>query len=309
MRILILGAGGVGGYIGARLSRSGAEIQFVARGERLNQLKSDGLTVESPLGDIAMPVRASERPDPAFAPHVVILTCKAPALDAAMTAVAPAITDTTRIVPFLNGVRHLEILRQRFPQNQIWAGIAHGALTLGKDGVIAHLSPFFSTIVGSTGDAADKVISSFVETLKRAEIDAHLSRAIVQDMWNKFVFLTTLAGITCLMRTSVGTILQTKDGPKLARQLFDECQSVARIEGFAPDANSLRSYLGLLTQTGSGLTSSMLRDIESGNETECDHILGDMNDRATRHGVQTPLLRICHTHVLCYEASRRSGTT
>ncbi|MGE5266100.1 MAG: ketopantoate reductase family protein [Deltaproteobacteria bacterium] len=306
MRILILGAGAIGGYIGAGLTGAGAEVRFLARGERLKQLKTDGLIVQSPLGDIATSVRASDRPDPSFAPHVVLLTCKAPALEAAIAAVAPCITDQTRILPFLNGVSHIETLRSRFPENEIWGGIAHGALTLRPDGVVAHLSPFFSAIVGNPAGPGDDVAISFVETLKKTGMDARLSDMIVQDMWNKFVFLTTLAGMTCLMRASVGTILQTKDGLNLVRQHFNECLSVARKEGFPPDAESVRSYLALLTQAGSSLTSSMLRDVESNKETECDHILGDMLERAARHGLSTPLLTICQTHLQCYEAMRRS---
>jgi 2-dehydropantoate 2-reductase len=128
-------------------------------------------------------------------------------------------------------------------------------------------------------------------------------------MWNKFVFLTTLAGITCLMRASVGTILETEGGRALVRQLFNECLSVARKEGFQPDAESVRAYLALLNQSGSSLTSSMLRDVEGGKATECNHILGDMRERAARHGVSTPVLATCLTHLKCYEASRKSLLT
>jgi 2-dehydropantoate 2-reductase len=306
MRILILGAGAIGGYIGARLSMSGAQVLFIARGERLKQLQTDGLIVQSPLGDMATPVHACERADPAFAPDVVLLTCKAPALDAAIASVEPGISGQTRILPFLNGVRHIETLQRRFPRNEIWGGIAHGAVTLRHDGVIAHLSPFFSAIAGSTAARSDDAAVAFIETLNHSGIDARHSDRIVQDMWNKFVFLTTLAGITCLMRASVGTILETGDGRTLVRQLFNECLSVARKEGFRPDAESVRSYLALLNQTGSSLTSSMLRDVESGKATECEHILGDMRERAARHGVSTPVLATCLTHLRCYEARRKS---
>lgn len=142
-----------------------------------------------------------------------------------------------------------------------------------------------------------------IESLAIAQMDARLSTDIQQDLWSKFVFLTTLAGITCLMRASIGTIMASADGPQLTRQLFNECLHVARKEGRATDAETLTAYSALLTQSDSSLTSSMLRDIESRRRTECDHILGDMLGRAKSYGLDTPILRICAAHLACYEAS------
>lgn len=145
---------------------------------------------------------------------------------------------------------------------------------------------------------------NLVDALRKAHVDVRLSQHILQDAWNKFVFLTTLAGVTCLLRTDVGTILRTEFGPDVIRKLFSECTSVARSEGFPPDAEHVRSYLDLLTESGSKLTSSMLRDVESGRATEYDHILGDMLRRARRQGLEAPLLALCHLHLTCYEARR-----
>lgn len=303
MQILILGAGAVGGYIGMRLIEAGTDVAFVARRDRLKQLSRQGLVVRSPLGARATPVVAFEHPAPGLKPDIVVIACKAPALDGAIAAIKPCVGEETLILPVLNGIKHIETFHQVFPGNPILGGIVHGALTLTPEGTIDHLSPFFSLIVGPMSGAVDLVTQGLIESLANAQVDVRLSADIQQDLWSKFVFLTSLAGITCLMRASIGTIMASVDGPQLTRQLFGECLHVARLEGRATNAEVMNAYLALLTQSGSNLTSSMLRDIESGRRTECDHILGEMLRRAQSYGLDTPILRICATHLACYEAS------
>lgn len=302
MRILILGAGGVGGYVGGKLVAAGADVVFLVRGARLAQLAEQGLAIESPLGSFSVPVTAVDRLPSGLAPDVVVLACKAPALGGAIEAVAPAIGPGTRVLPFLNGVAHLETLRARFPDAPLLGGIAHGALTLTDGGLIRHLTPFFSAIVGPVSASPDHAAAEIVTRLGAAGADARLSADIRHDMWSKFVFLATLAGITCLMRASIGTILATDDGEALILQLLDECLVVAQTVGFEPDAASMASYRKALTERGSGFTSSMLRDIGNGRPTEADHILGDMLRRARQAGLATPLLAIATCHLQCFEA-------
>lgn len=302
MRVLILGAGGVGGYVGGKLVAAGADVVFLVRGARLVQLAETGLVIESPLGDLSVPVTAVDRAPAGPPPDVVVLACKAPALGGALEVVATAVGPETRVLPFLNGVAHLETLRTRFPQSPLLGGIAHGALTLTDRGVIRHLTPFFSAIVGPVSAPSDGVAEEVVALLGAAGAAARLSPDIRRDMWSKFVFLATLAGITCLMRASVGTILATDDGEALILQLLDECLAVGRCAGFAPDAEAMAGYRRVLTERGSGFTSSMLRDVISARPTEADHILGDMLRRAREAGLATPLLAIAYAHLQCFEA-------
>ncbi len=302
MRVVILGAGGVGGYLGARLIAAGADVTFLVRAARAAQLISAGIDVRSPLGDFTSPVKAITSADQfEGAPDVVLLCCKEPALAAALEDVTPLIGPETRLLPFLNGVRHLDVLAARFPAAPLLGGIAHGAVDLRPDGVIQHLSPFMTVIIGPVGSETDPIGSRLVELLKAAGVDASASRDIRQDMWNKFVFLAAFAGITCLMRASIGTILTTDHGRERILLLLDETGSVAQAEGFAPPATLMDEHRALLTKGGSPLTSSMLRDIEAGRRTEGAHILGDMLARARRHGIATPLLATASAHVEAYE--------
>ncbi|AHB48373.1 2-dehydropantoate 2-reductase [Hyphomicrobium nitrativorans NL23] len=305
MRVLIVGAGGVGGYIGARLVAAGMDVMFVVREARRAQLAAHGLVVESPLGNFSGAVAAVGSPSSGFSPDVAIVACKAHALDRALDVVDAGRGPHTRILPLLNGVAHLDVLRRRFPDVPVLGGLVHGALTLREDGVVAHLTPFFSAIVGTETGAPDAVAEEFVRRLSAAHVDVRLSPDIRQDMWNKFVFLATFAGITCLMRASIGTIMCADGGEDITLQLLDECLAVSRAEGFAPDEASMSSYRRVLTEPGSTFTSSMLRDILSGHRTEADHIVGDMLRRARRHRIDTPMLKIALAHLQCFEATVR----
>ncbi|HEX2841069.1 2-dehydropantoate 2-reductase [Hyphomicrobium sp.] len=307
MRVLILGAGGVGGYVGGRLMESGADVAFMARGDRHVQLAAEGLRVESPLGGMNVPVETILPGCGGFAPDVVVLACKAPAIEAAIEAIGPALLPSTRILPMLNGVAHLETLRKSLPDNPLLAGLVHGALTLREEGTIAHLTPFLRIRIGSLADPSDPLALALVEHLERARVEVTGSTDIRRDLWDKFVFLCTLAGITCLMRARIGAILEADDGEALILELLDECVAVARSEGYPPDEAVLSAYRGPLMERGSTFTSSMLRDIEAGRGTEGDHVLGDMLRRARRHNIRTPLLRTATAHLQCFDRGLRRG--
>ncbi len=302
MHVVILGAGGVGGYVGARLIEAGTDVTFLAREKRAEELAKRGLVLNSPIGDFSGPVkviRTGEAPDDT--PDIVVLSCKEPALQSALAAVAPLLQAGTRLLPLLNGVRHIDMLAGRFPQTPLLGGIIHGAANLRPDGVIEHLSSFMTVIAGPVAPASDPVASEFIDRLKAAGVDAYATHEIRQDMWNKFLFLAAFAGITSLMRASIGTILASDSGRERILQLLEETRSVAVAEGFAPPDALMDEYRTLLTEEGSPLTSSMLRDIQAGRRTEGAHILGDMLARARKHGLAAPVLAVAAAHVEAYE--------
>jgi 2-dehydropantoate 2-reductase len=302
MRVIILGAGGVGGYLGARLITGGADVTFLTRDARAAALAAAGLVVKSPLGDFAAPVKVIPAGTvPALPPDVVVLACKEPALAEALEAVTPLLGPQTRLLPLLNGVRHLDQLTERYPDTPLLGGIIHGAANLRPDGVIEHLSTFMTVITGPLAAASDPVADEFVARLKTAGVEAYATHEIRQDMWNKFVFLAAFAGITSLMRADIGTILQADGGRARILHLLEETRAVARAEGYEPPEGMMDEYRALLTKEGSTLTSSMLRDIESGRHTEGNHILGDMLARARKHDLPAPVLAIAAAHVQAYE--------
>lgn len=304
MRILILGAGGVGGYFGARLIEAGADVTFLVRDARARLLAAEGLRVESPHGDLRLPVRtvtdAAAFPDA----DLILLSCKAYDLDSALDAIAPAVRPGVALAPLLNGMAHIDRIGRRFPEAEHWGGVAQIAATLTPDGIVRHLGEMNAIMVGRLGGAAGDGPERFAALFDGTPVDARARPKIEQDLWNKLVFLATLAGATCLMRASVGVILETDAGARLIDQLLDECARIATAEGFPPEPERMEGYGAILHHAGSPMTASMLRDIERGGPTECEHIHGDLLARARAHGLPAPLLEIAHAHLQAHERRR-----
>lgn len=309
MRILILGAGGVGGYFGGRLIEAGADVTFFVREARARRLAEHGLEIVSPLGDARLAARAISDPDLLTPYDLVILTCKAYDLDDSLAQISNAVGANTAILPLLNGLVHLDRIAERLPQARLWGGVAHISATLSSDGVIRHFSELNQIIFGSRCGDDDERVAKLHAAFATTPVDARVSADIDQDLWDKFVFLTTLAGMTCLMRASIGGILETPSGESLILRSLEECEIVARAEGFSPQPEKIAGYRAELTKRGSALKSSMLRDIERGGRTEGEHILGDMFARAKRAGVDAPVLEIALTHVRAYEVERAKGSS
>jgi 2-dehydropantoate 2-reductase len=306
MRILVLGAGAIGGYFGGRLIEAGGDVTFLVRAPRAAVLARNGLKVQSPLGDISVPVRTITA-DCVMQPFdLVLLSCKAYDLDDAIGSIAPAIGAQTALLPLLNGVVHIPRLTEHFGSSRVLGGIAHLAVTLRTDGIIHHLNSQCAIRFGPLHNSRhDPWTPILLDLLKRARVDAVRSLTIEQDLWDKFVFLAALAGMTCLMRSGIGTILDTSDGEHLIQQLLSECSEIAAAEGYPPNEAALTEYRALLTERNSRLTASMLRDVERGGPTEADHLLGDLARRATANRIAAPLLRVAYTHLQAYEQQRK----
>lgn len=308
MRLLILGAGGIGGYLAARMCEAGLAPQLLVRQNRASVLQRHGLRLESPLGNWSgtpdLATDAAALPGADF----IFLSCKAYDLNSALEAVSPCVSDTTIIVPFLNGVRHLGTIQTRFPECSVWGGVAHLGVKVEPDGSIGHFNDLNRFFLGPLHpDANDERAGALIDQMQASPIELSLRDDIQQDMWNKLVFLGTLAGMTCLMRASIGTILATAQGEYLILQMLDECTRIAEAEGFPPAPAALGEYREQLTNRSSQSTASMLRDIASGAETEADHILGDLSERAARHVLRVPLLRTCLSHLQAYELGQRTA--
>lgn len=303
MRILILGAGGVGGYFGGRLIEAGADVAFFVREGRARQIAERGLEATSPHGDFRVSARTLSDPRALRPFDLVALTCKAYDLGVSLEQIGGAVGPDTAILPLLNGLAHLDEIAARLPQAALWGGVAQISATLTADGVIRHLIPLNAITFGSR-EGADDRLAALLDFFAKTPAEARISANIEQDMWDKFVFLATLAGMTCLMRASVGSIVETPSGESLVLRLLEECESVARAEGFAPPREKVAGFVAELTKRGSAMKSSMLRDIERGGRTEGEHILGDMFARAGRAGIAAPVLETALTHVRAYAVER-----
>ncbi|HEX8541626.1 MAG TPA: ketopantoate reductase family protein [Pseudomonas sp.] len=307
MRILIVGAGAIGGYFGGRLLEAGRDVTFLVRPGRAEELNREGLVVRSPLGNIQYPspphVLAQMLSDPY---DLIILSCKAYDLDAAMDSFAAAVGPDTAILPLLNGMAHLDRLCARFDGANVLGGQCLISLDRDATGAILHLNDTNQLSFGELSGALTTRILRVAEALADAGFEANLSQFIVQEMWEKWCFIATGAGITGSMRASLGDVL-VADGKPLIVRLFAECASVAAACGFPLREPARQRSLKMLTAPGSKMMASMLRDIERGAPTEAEHVLGDLLARRNVQGVasgELSVLEFAYTHLKAYEARR-----
>jgi len=308
MRLLVLGAGGTGGYFGGRLAQSGADVNFLVRPARAAMLSRDGLRIRSPLGDADIAVRtltADVLPDAvARAPFdLVMLSCKAWGVDEAIEAVAPAMGEGTTLMPILNGLLHYAPLDARFGRDRVLGGLCFISAALAGDGAILHLGRPASITFGERDGGCSARVDAFAALCAQAGIDHKASADIAREQWIKFSFLATLAAGTCLMRASVGDIVASEGGAAFMATLHDECLAVAAAEGQPVPEKARAIARASLVQAGSDVKASMLRDLESGGRVEAAHIVGDMWHRACAAGIDAPRLQAAWAHLQCYETA------
>lgn len=303
MRVLVVGAGAVGGYFGGRLRAAGSDVTFLVRPKRAAQIAANGLIITSSLGDALLqaPTVMTEDINQPF--DLVLLSCKAYDLDAAMDSFAPAVGPHTVILPLLNGMRHLERLDARFGAGKVLGGLCQIASTLDSDGRILHLNEMHLVVFGERDGSRSARVDAIAALMAGAAFESRASDAIMLEMWEKWVFLAALAGITCLMRSAVGDMEATGNAD-LALTILDECRSIAEQAGYAPRPAFLERIRGVLTAPGSTLTASMLRDVERNGPTEADHVIGDLLARAAADCNEHPLLTLAYAHLRAYEARR-----
>ena len=305
MRILVVGAGAIGGYFGGRMLAAGCDVTFLVRPRRADELAKAGLVIKSPNGDVTLknpPALQADGLDEKF--DVVLLSCKAFDLDDAIESFAPAVGSRTAIIPLLNGMRHLDVLDGKFGRERVLGGLCAIAVTLNQQREVVQLQPMQSLHFGERDGKLSDRVRAVAETMARGKFGAVASEHIVQEMWEKWVFLATLAATTSLMRASVGNILAAPDGRDFILGMLDECKAVATAEGYAPRAPFLERTVGMLTAQGSQMTASMFRDIQAGAPVEADHVIGDLMTRGDAMKVPVPKLRTAFTHLKAYEKQR-----
>ena len=305
MRILVVGAGAIGGYFGGRLLEAGRDVTFLVRPRRADELATAGLVIKSPNGDVTLKNPAAVQADKLTEKFdAVLLSCKAFDLDDAIKSFAPAVGPQTSIIPMLNGMRHLDILDAKFGRERVLGGLCAIVVTLNDKREVIQLQPQQSLAFGERDDGLSDRVRGIAEVFASGISGSAASEHVIQDMWEKWVFLASVAGSTCLMRGPIGSILAAPGGKDFLLGILDECSAVASAEGHPPRAPSLTRTRGMLTAEGSPITASMFRDIRAGAPVEADHVIGDLIARGERAKVPVPKLRTAYTHLKVYEKQR-----
>jgi len=305
MHILVVGAGAIGGYFGGRMLQGGCDITFLVRPRRAAELASAGLVIKSPNGDVTLknpPTVQADALKEKF--DVVLLSCKAFDLDDAIKSFAPAVGDKTAIIPLLNGMKHLDVLDGKFGRERVLGGLCAIAVTLNEKREVVQLQPMQSLGFGERDDTMSDRVRAIADDFAKGNCGTAASEHVIQDMWEKWVFLASLAASTSLMRASVGDILSAPDGKDFLLGMLDESSAVATAEGHTPNGPFFQRTRGMLTTEGSPMTASMFRDIKAGLPVEADHVIGDLIARGDAGKVPVPRLRVAYTHLKAYEKQR-----
>jgi len=304
MRILVVGAGAIGGYFGGRMLQGGRDVTFLVRAKRASELASAGLVIKSPNGDVTLknpPTVQADAIKDKF--DVVLLSCKAFDLEDAITSFAPAVGPNTSIIPMLNGMQHLKTLDDRFGAERVLGGLCAIAVTLNENREVVQLQPMQSLAFGERDSKMSERVRAIAEAFSAVN-GAVASQNVTQDMWEKWVFLASIAASTSLMRSPVGVIVASPGGRDFLLGILDECTAVAKAAGHQPGGPFFQRIKGQLTAEGSPMTASMFRDIKVGARVEADHVIGDMIARAEAAKIPVPKLRVAYTHLKAYEKQR-----
>jgi 2-dehydropantoate 2-reductase len=316
MRILVAGAGAVGGFLAARLAEAGQDVTVLARPRRAARLREGGLRLAGaggtrmlrPLVLTASELAAAEQgivergtadltvtepgtAGPGAGYDAVLVAVKADALDQVMKDIAPAVGPGTAIVPFLNGMAHLDALAGVFG-TAVLGGVLRVMTDLDGDGTIRVLAPLFEVelgeLDGSRSDRADRLAAAF----RTAGADVAVRTDIVGAMWAKWVFIASIGAVTSLMRAPVGDIVAVAGGEDFARSVLAEAAGAAAAAGHPVPPAQLAATMRTLTAAGAPTTSSLSRDLMAGRPTEVEAVLADFAGRAAAAGAGTPLIAL-----------------
>jgi 2-dehydropantoate 2-reductase len=301
MRLLVVGAGSTGGYLGGRLVQAGCDVTFLVRPARAVQLRENGLRIVSPHGNATLYPNVVTSDALIETYDAVLLTVKGFQLNAALDDIAPAIGPETMILPVLNGMQHMNIIAQHFTPHNLVGCALKVATEIEDDGCIVQLSPLQDLAYGELDGGLTPRIQALDEIMRSADIGARLSGSIHQEMWKKWILLAALGAITCLMRGTIGEVEACPGGAAFALQLLDEVVAIVKAVGVSPSEAFLELARQLLTAKESAFVSSMFRDVQRGRLIEVEGIIGDLVRRGVDARIATPLLCAAYIHLLVYQ--------
>ena len=308
MRYLILGAGALGGFFGGMLIKGGADVTFLVRPKRAAQLQRDGLIVKTQDGgELRTQVKAVQQGQLDGPFDAILLSCKAYDLDGAMEAIAPAMTERTVIVPLLNGVRHIDILTERFGRGRVLGGLTIINAALLPDGTIQQSQMRIDiTMIGELDGQLSDRCAAIKTALEAGGISVQVVDNILVMMWEKFLGFACTATVASLTRSRAGVIARTVEGAPFVSAVINECVKVVTALGYppVPAFNTAGNITGLFSQANSTFGPSLLIDMEDGRPTEGEHTVGDLAGRAASAGISTPLLTAARCNLQAYEINR-----
>ncbi|MFZ1001127.1 MAG: 2-dehydropantoate 2-reductase [Pseudolabrys sp.] len=290
MRIAAMAAGAVGGYFGARLAAAGHDVFFIARGAHRDAIVKNGLKIESVHGDMHL-AKPNVTDDPAEAGPVdiVLFAVKLWDTESAAEAARPLLGPDSRLITFQNGIDSVDRLSAVLGADRVVGGAAYIATVMASPGVIRHTSQFAILRIGRADKKPDAKLSAFVDAGKAAKLDIDLSADIQRELWQKFIFLTAMAGSTASLRSTIGPIIADPELREFFHALMEEAFAVGKAKGVALDHAYIDERMNfLVNKIEPGMRASMAHDLERGNRLELDWLAGKVRALGREFGIPTP---------------------
>jgi 2-dehydropantoate 2-reductase len=289
MRVAMVGAGGVGGYFGGHLARTGTDVRFLARGAHLKALKADGLTILSQVAPIErLTIAVTDDAQEIGPVDMVLLAVKLADTDGAIAQVKPLIGPSTAVASLQNGVDAIERMSAAFGRERVLGGVCHIAIAIEKPGVLRHTGTMARITLGELDGRKTERLTALVDACKRAGLDIAESPDIHRSVWEKFVFLSMLSGVTALTRSAIGPVRDDSEGMLLVTRALGESIAVARARGVALPNDHLEKSLAFVGNLPATMKASMLHDLERGAKLELPWLSGAVVRLGRESGVPVP---------------------
>jgi len=290
MRIAAMAAGAVGGYFGARMAAAGHDVFFIARGSNLEAIKKNGLKIESVHGDLHLPKpNVTDDPSSVGPVDIVLFAVKLWDTEKAAEQTRPLVGPNTRVITLQNGVDSVERVAPILGADKTIGGVTYIATVIAAPGVIKHTSAFAKVRFGRADKKPDATLDAFVAAGKAAKLDIDLSADIERERWEKFIFLSAMAGATATLRSSIGPIAADPETRAFFYDLMNEALAVGRAKGVTLDNAYVDERLeSLKDKVEPGMKASMAHDLERGNRLELDWLAGKVRSLGHELNIPTP---------------------
>ncbi|SDO39980.1 2-dehydropantoate 2-reductase [Paenibacillus sp. yr247] len=300
MNIVIVGAGAVGGYFGGKMMKAGVPVSFFVRENRFRQLSENGLRVRSMHGDFSVRPKLTKSAEEAGRPDIIIVAVKTYQLEGTFPALDVWVSQGAKVVPLLNGIEAAERLVERYGDRTVLGGLSYVESTLDAEGQIVQTSPMQEILFGALNTDSEAAAMQLMQTLRSCDFKVTLSDNIKRDMWEKYMFLTVLSGMTSATRKPLGDILTDEAASHFLQDMLDELAQLARAEGITFPKDIKTKIMGRYANASRTMTSSMYRDLVNGLPLELESLHGYAVRLGEKHRVNTPFVRsvyaLLHPH-------------
>ena len=302
MKITVMGTGGVGGYFGARLADAGHDVAFIARGNHLKALKDNGLTIYSEIGDLTInPIKVSDNPAEFGEADIILFCVKAYDTQSAANVIKPIMGANTGVIPFLNGIGHIEILKETLGENSVLGGVANISALIEKPGVIRHFSTMQILRVGELDGTLSTRVKQFREACGDAAIDCPIPENIERELWQKIVMICTLAGANCITRLPLGDCRANPQTREFMVNLATEAVAVAKALNVSLPKNQVDLTMKLLDALPGTMKASILAALERGEKLEASALNGAIERLGRETQIDTPSHRAVYAALSPHE--------